>query len=143
MSYQEALGKVSFDADASIALFTGINGAAGSASPNYGHLYSFVKLTGSHTVGLCTNVANERAVGVLQSKPQKTGTSCTVALLSKGGVSHVIAGGTIAANDPIRADASGHAVKAVSTELAYGRAVEAAASGAVCPVELESPFIVP
>jgi len=135
VAYQEALKKISLDADASIAQYTGISGMPGAASPNYGHQYSFVRLTGSHTCGLVTDAATA-AIGVLQSKPQKVGTAATVAELAGGGVSYVIAGAAVAAGDEITADANGHGITAAAGNLSHGTAVEAAAAGALIPVAL-------
>lgn len=138
MSYRESTRRVSFKADASIALFTGISGMPGAASPNYGKAYSLVKLTGSGTVGLCTAAANEICDGVLVNKPQKLGTGATVSLRKAGGVENLIAGtGGVAAGDPIKSDANGHGVTATlpgDVALVVGKAVEAAAAGALFPL---------
>lgn len=138
MSYRESTRRISFDADASIAQFTGISGMAGAASPNYGKLYSAVKLTGSHTIGLATGAANEICDGILVSKPQKVGTAATMSMRKGGGVENLFAGtGGVAANDPIKVDANGHGVTATlpgDAAAVIGKAVEAAAAGALFPL---------
>lgn len=138
MSYQDTLRKISLDADASISTFTGISGMPGAASPNYGQMYSLLKLTGSHTVGLCTGAANEICDGVLQNKPQKLGTAATVAMRRAGGVTNLFAGsGGVAAGDPIKSDGSGHGITATlpgDVAKVVGKAVEAAAAGALFPM---------
>ena len=138
MAYNEALKKVSYDADASLAQYTGISGTPGAASPNYGHLYSIVKLTGSHTVGLAVGSGlAEQTLGVLHSKPQKVGSACAVALIEGGGVSKVMCGtGGLAVGDRVKPDASGHGVTAAATDNAIGICVEAGAAGALASVAL-------
>lgn len=133
-TYEETLRNISLDADASIAQYTGISGMPGSASPNYGHQFSWVKVTGDHTAGLCTQAANEVPLGVLQNKPQKLGTAATVAI---AGVSNIIAGtGGFAAGGRVKPDANGHAVAAATGDLSYGVAIAAAVAGSVGPVFL-------
>lgn len=105
--YEETLRSISLDADASVGIYTGVPGQPGSAVPNYGKMYCFVKLTGSHQVGLCT-AATDIAVGILQNKPQKPGAAATVGF---SGVSNLIAGGVIAAGDLVASTATGTAVK--------------------------------
>lgn len=139
MSYQESLKKISLDADASIAGFTGISGMPGAASPNYGKMYSALKITGSHTVGLATSSDIKiKVIGVLQNKPQKLGTAATVALRLAGGITNMIAGaGGVTAGDGIKLDVNGHGVTATPTTddaLVVGWAVESGAASSAFPM---------
>lgn len=130
MAYEETLRSITLDADSSIGIYTGVPGLAGSASPNGGKQFYFVKVTAAHTAGLATAAANERVVGVLQNKPQGTGHAATVAI---GGVSMVVAGGTVAAGDGIKVNASGQGITWVAgtdaDALRVGVAISGAASG--------------
>ena len=122
MSYEESLRSVSLDADSSLAKYTGVPGVPGSADPNYGNMYRFVKVTGAHAVGLA--VANtDVVVGVMQNKPQVTGQAATVAIR---GISNVLAGGAFAAGDPLTTDAQGRAVKREGTGTVLAIAIEPA-----------------
>ena len=93
MAFEETIHSISLAADASLALYTGVPGQPGSAKPNSGFQYRFVKVTGKTQVGLC-KAAADRAIGVMQSKPQVVGQAATIALW---GVSFVQAGGAVAA----------------------------------------------
>jgi hypothetical protein len=96
-------------------------------------MFKFVKVTGAHTAGLSTAAANEVTIGVLQSKPQVLGMSCTVAI---SGVSNVVAGGNVAAGDRIKANASGQGVTATPAtddDVTVGIALGSAASGQLFP----------
>ena len=84
MSYEESLRSVSFVADSSIGVYTGVPGVPGSAVPNSGKQYRFLKVTGSDQVGLA---AAGPSIGVLQNKPQKVGAAATVGIR---GISNVI-----------------------------------------------------
>jgi len=119
MAYEESLKSVSLDADATVALYTGVPGQPGSASPNSGHQYKFVKITGRHQVGLAG--ADNQAVGVLQNKPQVTGQAATVGF---SGITTVRSGGAIAVGAQVSSDASGRAVTAAAGAK-LGIAVEA------------------
>lgn len=107
MSYEESLRSISLDADASVGIYTGVPGQPGSAVPNSGKQYCFLKITGSHQVGLCT-ATTDAAVGILQNKPQKPGAAATVGY---SGVSNVIAGEVIAAGDRVGPGTTGKAMK--------------------------------
>lgn len=136
-TYDESIRSITLDADASIATYTGVPGLAGSADPNKGKQYCFVKITGAHQAGLATAAANELVIGVLQNKPQVTGQAATVALR---GVSLVEAGGTITAGAAIKVNASGNGVAATlpaDAALVVGVAVGGASSGQLCPVLLK------
>lgn len=119
MSYEESLRSISLDADASLAGYTGVPGQPGSADPNYGKLYRFVKVTGAHKVGLCTADA-DKIVGVAQSKPQVTGAAVTVAI---SGVSNVTVGAAFSAGDYLTTDSTGRAVSTVTAAKAFGVAL--------------------
>lgn len=115
--FEEILRSISLVADASLAGYTGLPGLPGSAVPNTGKQYRFVKVTGKIQVGLAT-AGSDRAIGVLQNKPQKLGEAATVAVF---GASLVISGagdgtGTnpaiIAPGDFVVADVEGRAIKA-------------------------------
>lgn len=107
MSYEESLKSISLDADASIGVYTGVPGQPGSANPNSGKQYCFVKVTGKHTAGVAT-AATDYIVGVLQNKPQRPGAAATVAI---EGVTNVKVGGAFVAGDPLKCHTDGTAVK--------------------------------
>lgn len=106
MAYEETLKSISLDADASLGVYTGVPGLPGSAVPNGGFIYRFVKITGAHQVGLCT-AATDRSVGIMQNKPQRPGAEATVGIF---GVSNIVAGGIITAGALVAPDALGRAV---------------------------------
>lgn len=122
MSYEESLRSVSLDADASLAAYTGVPGATGSADPNYGKQYRFVKVTGAHQVGLVDD-PTDLAIGVMQNKPQVAGQAATVAIR---GITNVISGGAVDAGDEVSADATGRGITADGVDdLVYGIALAA------------------
>src|SRR5215831_16137114 len=114
MAYEESLRSISLDADASIGIFTGVPGTPGAANPNSGKQYYFVKVTGERTVGL--TVAADRALGVLQNKPQGVGHAATVGIY---GVTKLICGAGISAGARVQSDANGAGVT-FSTGVARG-----------------------
>lgn len=135
MSYEESLRSVSLDADGSLAGYTGVPGLPGSAAPNYGKQYRFVKVTGADTVGLAT-AAGDVVIGVIQNKPQVASQASTVGIR---GISNVMAGDVISAGDVLTSDAEGRAIKLTddATETAYAVAVQSAsAAGHVIPALL-------
>ena len=121
MAYEESLRTISLNADSSLAVYTGVPGAPGSANPNYGKQYRFVKVTGANQCGLSTAGADV-SVGVMQNKPQVVGQAATVAI---HGVSMVMAGAALDAGDKVEADSEGRAVT-VDTGVACGIALAAA-----------------
>lgn len=127
MSYEDTLRSISLDADATLAVYTGVPGLPGSAVPNYGKQYCFVKITGEHQVGLAV-AAGDAVVGIMQNKPQKAGQAATVGL---GAVSNVMSGGVISAGDKVVPDANGHAVTGAGVWVALA---PAAGSGEMIPV---------
>lgn len=124
MAFEELLHSISLTADASLALYTGVPGQPGSAKPNSGFQYRFVKVTGKTQVGLC-KAAADRAIGVMQSKPQVVGEAATIALW---GVSFVQSGGAVAAGDLVTSDATGQAVKAADATTSRGVALTASSN---------------
>lgn len=127
MSYEDTLRSISLDADATLAVYTGVPGQPGSAVPNYGMQYRFVKITGEHQVGLAT-AAGDPVAGIMQNKPQKAGQAATVGL---GAVSNVIAGGAVAAGAAVVPDANGRAVTGSGVWVALA---PAAGAGEMIPV---------
>jgi hypothetical protein len=110
MAYEEGLRSITLEADSSLAAYTGVPGLPGSANPNGGKQYKFVKVVGARTVGLSDGDADEIVIGVLQNKPQYTGSAATIAIR---GVSKVVAGGTVNAGNPVKVETStGEAVAA-------------------------------
>jgi hypothetical protein len=137
-TYDESIRSITLDADASLAVYTGVPGLPGSANPNNGKQYCFVKVTGAHQCGLADGDANEIVIGVLQNKPQVTGAACTVALR---GVSLVEAGDTVTAGQAIKVETTtGNGVAATlpaDAALVVGVAVGGAAAGQLMPVLLK------
>lgn len=132
MSYEEGLRSISLDADASIAVFTGVSGVPGAPATNYGKQYCFLKVTGEHAVGLAA-VADAAVVGVLQNKPQVTGQAATVGIR---GVSNVMLGGTVAAGDALGVKADGTAIKSGGTGAVVGVALAGGTTGTLVPALL-------
>lgn len=106
MAYEESLRSISLNADSSLAVYTGVPGMPGSPNPNYGRQFRFVKVTGTHQVGLSTAGADD-SIGVMQNKPQVVGQAATVAI---HGVSMVMAGDALDAGDKVESDSEGRAV---------------------------------
>ena len=130
-TYEESIRSITLEADASIGVYTGVPGLPGSASPNSGKQYRFVKITGAHTAGLAE--AGDFTIGVLQNKPQQVGGAATVAIR---GVSLVEAGTSIEAGDYIGPDDNGKADVVLAAD-AVGVAVGGAAAGQLVPVLLK------
>lgn len=106
MSYEENLRSFSLDSDASIGIYTGVPGQPGSAVPNAGMQYRFLRITGKNQCGLST-AGSDTIIGVLQNKPQRPGMAATVGY---EGISNVIAGGPLAAGTRVGPDGQGRAV---------------------------------
>lgn len=133
MSYEESLKSISLNADASLAVYTGVPGLPGAPGVNYGKQYRFVKVTGLHQVGLCT-AATDEAIGVMQNKPQVTGQAATVAIF---GVSNVMASAAITAGALVTADAEGRAVTTTTAADVLGVALgDASGANVLVPVLL-------
>jgi hypothetical protein len=105
MAYEENLKSISYDADASIGIYTGVPGQPGSAVPNGGKQFHCVRLTGKNQVGLA--ITGQPIFGVLQNKPQRPGQAATVGY---DGVTWVTAGAVIAVGDTLVADAQGRVI---------------------------------
>jgi Uncharacterized conserved protein (DUF2190) len=134
MSYDESLKSITLNADASLAVYTGVPGLPGSPSPNYGLQYRFVKVTGAHTCGLCDDPTDD-AMGVMQSKPQVTGQAATVAIF---GVSNVMAGAAITAGALVTSDSTGRAVTTTTAADVMGIALgDASGANVLVPVLLK------
>ena len=90
--------------------------------------FFIVKLTAAGIVGLAS-AATDAIIGVLQNKPT-SGDNADVKLRNSAGTGKVIAGGNIAINDRLTANADG---KAIATTTAgnqvFGRAIETAVAG--------------
>ena len=122
MSYDESLRTITLNADASLGIYTGVPGLPGSAVPNTGKMYCFVKVTGVRQCGL--NVAaTVLSVGIMQNKPQVPGAAATVGI---SGVSNLQIGAAVNAGDLVAANASGQGV----TDAVNGKWI-ALASGTV------------
>lgn len=134
MAYEETLKSITLLADASVGVYTGVPGMAGSASPNSGKQFRFVTIgTTPETVGLTG--AGLVADGVLQNKPQAVGQAATVGIY---GVSMVESGAAVAAGDLVQADATSRAITQTSTNAVLGKAIKAAtAAGQLIPVLLK------
>lgn len=134
MAFEEKVESITLLADASIAIYTGPPNLPGSAVPNYGKLFCFVKVTGDETVGLCTAAAGELPVGVLQNKPQHVGNSATVGIR---GVTRLMTGtGGLAAGNSVKSDAAGKGIAASGTDPVYAIALKSAVAGSLAPVLL-------
>jgi hypothetical protein len=129
MSYEENLQSLTLEADNTIGIFTGVPGQPGSAVPNGGKQYHFVKVTGTNQCGLAT-AATDVTCGILQNKPQQPGAAATVGY---AGVSNVVASAAISAGALVAPTAAGAAV----TDATNGKwqALKAAAgAGELIPV---------
>ena len=136
MAYDEGLRSITLLADASIGIFTGPPGIAGSAVPNGGKQFCFVKVVpGVQTVGLATHATNEVVAGVLQNKPQHVGDAATVGI---AGVTLVQAGATFAGGEQVKSSATGTAaVGTAGTDGVLGIALTAGAAGELISVLLK------
>lgn len=138
MAVNEGLRSITLEADATLAVYTGVPGLPGSADPNGGNMYKFVKVTGAQTAGLADTTADEIVIGVVQNKPQYTGSAATIGIR---GVSKVLAGGTVNAGDAVKVDANGAGVAATlpaDAALVVGVALTSGASGEVISVLLQT-----
>lgn len=136
MAFEEGLRSISLNADDTLAVYTSVPGQPGSADPNGGKQYHFVKVTGTTQVGLADATANDIVVGVLQNKPQYEGQSATVAIR---GVSKVQAGGNVNAGQAVKVKNTGEAVAATlptDAALVVGVALTSGADGQIISVLL-------
>src|SRR5690606_42122485 len=102
MAYEESLRSISLNADATLAVYTGVPGMPGSPSPNYGQQYRLVKVTGAYQLGLAT-AGSDVVVGVMQNKPQEAGQDAAVPIQ---GVSMGMAGAAPATGNSVGAESS-------------------------------------
>ena len=139
MSYDEAIRSITLDADVTLAVYTGVPGLPGSADPNGGKQYCFVKVTAANTCGLADATSNELPIGVMQNKPQVTGQAATIAIR---GVSKAVAGAQIAAVGPVKLDNAGRVITATlpgDAGVVVGIALQtAAAANNILPVLIKS-----
>lgn len=133
MAFEEGLRSISLDADASLAVYTGVPGLPGSANPNSGKQYRFVKVTGDRKVGLA-DADDGLVIGVMQNKPQEVGQAATVAIR---GVSLVVAGGTVTAGQQVcPKDTDGTAIAWSSGKTVAGTALTGGDAGDLISVLL-------
>jgi hypothetical protein len=130
MAYDETQRRISLDADASLAIRTGVPGMPGSADPNSGKQYHFVKVTGEHQCGLVSG-AGAPSVGVMQNKPQVLGEAAAVAI---SGVSLVVAGAVLTAGQPVMSGADGRAALWTTTNTQVGTVIQGAGVGQLAVV---------
>lgn len=92
--------------------------------------YKLMEVTAADTVNLANNAA-DKVVGILQNKPNQ-GQEASVALVGGPGISKVLSDGSgtaIAVNDPLKTNASGIAIKAVTAgDWVIGHATEASSA---------------
>ena len=90
-----------------------------------GFQYCAVRLSAAGKTNLASLNTDSSVVGVLQNKPQNNEN----ATISYGGLSKVVAGGTLTAGDIITVYGSGRAIIVTSALIAIGRCLETAAAG--------------
>ncbi len=91
--------------------------------------YEFVKLTGAEVLNVC-DTQGESAIGVCQDEISAAdATSGRIANVAVIGISRVIAGATIAIQDPITPGADGRAEVATTADQVVGIALQAAVDG--------------
>lgn len=114
MATDEALRSITLIADSGLAVYTGVSGQPGSASPNSGNQYRFVRVNGKNQCTRAQTAATDIIAGILQNKPQNAGDPATVGF---SGRSRVIAGAAVAAGDLVAPDSVGRAV----TDATHGK----------------------
>lgn len=114
MAYNEQITSISLAADASIGIYTGVPGQPGSAVPNSGMQYRFLKVSGKSQCGLSTD-EGDVVVGILQNKPQQPGAAATVGVW---GISLLTAGEALNPGELVGPDTQGRAVKAPMSGIA-------------------------
>lgn len=94
--------------------------------------YFLVKISNSSGTGRVAFAgAGERAIGVLQNKPDAAGKAASVAV---GQVVKVSAGGSITAGNEVTPDSSGEAVVAGSGDIVFGVALNSAVDGDIVEI---------
>lgn len=104
-----------------------------------GKQYHIVRLSAADKCDQASYNLDTNIIGVLQNKPQ-AGEFATIA---DGGISKVVAGGTVSVGNPVTTNGSGRAVAVTSGSNArvIGTALEAAsADGDVISVRLNRPY---
>lgn len=94
--------------------------------------YFFMKTSAT---GVASAGNGEKAVGVLQNKPDALGKAATIAI---AGVTKVLAGGTVAVDGDVASDAAGEAVAAATGDQILGIALEAGVDGDIIAILLQS-----
>lgn len=122
MAQEEALRSISLACDSSLAVFTGVPGTPGAASPNSGNQYRFAKVTGTNQAGRCS-ANTDLVAGILQDKPQVAGQAGAIGF---SGVSMVVAGAAISAGSLVSSDSVGRAV----TDATHGVWIALTTAGA-------------
>jgi hypothetical protein len=139
MAYEEAVRSLSYEADSSIGIYTGVPGQPGSPSPQGGKQYFFVKITGVRTAGLADDTTSKAlVVGVLQNQPQATGAEATVAI--RGAVLVKAGTGGLTAGQAVKIAADGRGIAATlpgDLQSVVGVAVTTAAVGYLATVQLK------
>jgi hypothetical protein len=131
MATEQNLRNISREADSSVGVFTGPPGLPGSAVPNTGKQYRFLKITGRNQVGLCT-AGTDVVAGILQNKPQGAGHAATVGY---EGESKVVAGvNNIAAGDLVVPDGQGRATNVSATGGVWQATMPSSAVGELISV---------
>lgn len=115
MAYEESIRSITLNSDASLAVLTRVSGSPGATVDNAGNQYRAVKVTGVHTCGLVSAVADV-AVGVMQNKPQVTGEAATVAIR---GVSKVRMGVAVTAGNKVYLAADGKGATSSASSATY------------------------
>ena len=95
-----------------------------------------MQITAASTVGLADASVTDAVIGVMQNKPQYTGSAATVAI---AGVSKVEAGATIVGGNPISVKADGTAIVALTGKPVVGYALTGGADGEIISVLLSGP----
>ena len=103
------------------------------ASTNLSTKQYFFMKTSATGVALAGN--GEKAVGILQNKPDLLGKEATVAI---AGVTKMEAGGTIAIDGDVASDAAGKAVAAATGDQILGIALASAVDGDIFSLLIQS-----
>lgn len=135
MAYSDRLVRITYEADASVAVVVGVPGMPGSVEPNIGTQYRFVKMitTKKDTVGLATGAGGEIIAGVTTTKAQQVGTGVAVAVAGRVPIQ---SGAALAIGTYVIPDSAGKAVAGTAT-TGVGIVVEpSSAADALATIEL-------
>lgn len=97
--------------------------------------YRPMRLTSAGSVFADTSLTGDKTIGILMNAPT-IGQVCEIATV--GGGAKALAGGTIAAGDPVTASSVGRVVKATSGKDVIGYALESAVSGDIFGILITS-----